>query len=61
MKVKSLCLHKTAGANNQIKQGDAFLLTRHPIGVAYNTLSAMLTNVFHIFSQEQGACHIGLT
>jgi hypothetical protein len=49
MKVKSLCLHKTEGANNHIEQGDAFFFARNPIGVTYDQLTAMLTSVIHDF------------
>ena len=47
MKVKSLSLHKTEGANNNIEQGDALVFARNPIGVTYNQLAAMLTSVIH--------------
>jgi hypothetical protein len=49
MEPKPLRFHKTEGANNHIKQGDALLFARHPIGVTDNQLTAMLTNVIHIF------------
>jgi hypothetical protein len=49
MKPKSLGFHRTEGANNHIEQGNALIFARHPIGVTYNQLVAMLTNVFHIF------------
>jgi hypothetical protein len=51
MKVKSFCLHKTEGANNHIEQGDALVFARNPIGITYHQLTAMLTNVLHIFSK----------
>jgi hypothetical protein len=57
MKVKSLCLHKTEGANNHIKQRDALVFARYPVGVTYDQLAAMLTNVIHIFSSWQVTCH----
>ena len=60
MKVKPFCLHKTEGANNHIKQGDAFFLARNPIAVTYNQLAAMLTSVIHDGLHGQGRCHIGL-
>jgi len=47
MKVKSLSLHETEGANNHIEQGDALVFARNPIGVTYNQLAAMLTSVIH--------------
>jgi hypothetical protein len=50
MKVKPFCLHKTEGANNHVKQADAFLFARNPIGVTYNQLTAMLTDAIHTFS-----------
>jgi hypothetical protein len=50
MKVKSLRLHKTEGANNHIKQGDACFFARNPIGVTYNQVTAMLTDAIHTFS-----------
>jgi hypothetical protein len=49
MKVKSLCLHKTEGANNHIKQRDALVFARYPVGVTYDQLAAMLTSVIHDF------------
>jgi hypothetical protein len=49
MKVKSLCLHKTEGANNHIKQRDALVFARYPVGVTYDQLAAMLTRVIHDF------------
>ena len=51
MEPKPFCLHETEGANNHIKQGDAFFFARNPIGVTYNRLPAMLTNTIHIFPQ----------
>jgi len=39
--------HKTQGANNHIKQPNAFIFARNPIGATYNQLSAMLTRTFH--------------
>jgi hypothetical protein len=50
MKVKLSCLHKTEGANNHIKQGDACFFARNPIGVTYNQVTAMLTEPIHAFS-----------
>jgi hypothetical protein len=49
MKVKSLCLHETDGANNHIEQGDALVFARYPVGVTYDQLAAMLTRVIHDF------------
>jgi hypothetical protein len=49
MEPKPFCLHKTEGANNHIKQGDAFFFARNPIGVTYNQFRAMLTKKIHIF------------
>ena len=49
MKVKSFCLHKTEGANNHIKQANAFIFARNPIGVTDNQLTAMLTDAIHSF------------
>jgi hypothetical protein len=49
MEPKSFRRHKTKGANNHIKQGNAFIFARDPIGVTYNQLTAMLTILFHIF------------
>ena len=60
MKLKPFRLHKTEGANNHIKQGDAFLFARNPIGVADNQLVAMLANVIHDFLHWQAKCHIRL-
>ena len=50
MKVKPFCLHKTEGANNHVKQGDAFFFARNPIGLTDNQLTAMLTVAIHSFS-----------
>jgi hypothetical protein len=50
MKVKSFRRHKTEGANNHVKQADAFFFARNPIGVTYNQLTAMLTDAIHTFS-----------
>jgi hypothetical protein len=47
MKPKSLGFHRTEGANNHIEQGNALIFARHPIGVTYNQLVAMLTDVIH--------------
>jgi hypothetical protein len=33
MKVKAFCLDKTEGANNHVKQADAFFFARNPIDV----------------------------
>jgi hypothetical protein len=49
MEPKPFCLHETEGANNHIKQGDAFFYARNPIGITYNQFRAMLTNKIHIF------------
>jgi hypothetical protein len=48
MKVQPFCLHKTEGANNHIEQRNTLIFARHPVGVADNQLSAMLTAVIHI-------------
>ena len=47
MEPKPLGFHRTEGANNQIEHGNALIFARHPIGIAYNRLSAMLTDVIH--------------
>jgi hypothetical protein len=47
MKVKPFCLQKTEGANNHVKQADAFFFARNPIGVTDNQFPAMLTDVIH--------------
>jgi len=49
MKVKPFCLHKTEGANNNIKQGDACFFARNPIGIADNQVTAMFTDPIHTF------------
>jgi hypothetical protein len=60
MEPKPFRLHKTEGANNHVKQADAFIFARNPIGVTYNQLTAMLTDVIHDFIHGQGRGHIGL-
>jgi hypothetical protein len=50
MEPKLFCLHRAGEANNHVKQGGAFILARHPINVAYDPRSAMLTILVHIFS-----------
>jgi hypothetical protein len=60
MEPKPFRLHKTEGANNHVKQADAFIFARNPIGVTYNQLTAMLTDVIHDFLYWQGRGHIGL-
>ena len=50
MKVKPFCRDTTEGANNHVKQADAFFFARNPIGVTYNQLTAMLTDAIHTFS-----------
>jgi hypothetical protein len=60
MEPKPFRFHKAEGANNHIEQGDAVVFARNPIGVTYNQLVAMLTNVIHDFLHWQGKCHIGL-
>jgi hypothetical protein len=50
MKVKPFCLHRTEGANNHVKQGDAIFFARNPIGITRNQLAAMLTDAIHSFS-----------
>jgi hypothetical protein len=47
MEPKPPSFHRTEGANNKIKQGNALIFARHPIGITNNQLSAMLTNVIH--------------
>jgi len=58
MEPKPLRFHKTEGANNHVEQGDTFVFARHPIGITYNQLPAMFTNVIHIFFWGQGTCHM---
>jgi hypothetical protein len=50
MKVKPFCLHKTGGANNHVKQADAFFFARNPIGLTGNQRTAMLTDAIPRFS-----------
>jgi hypothetical protein len=50
MKVEPCCLHRTEGANNHVKQPDAFFFARNPIGVTDNPFTAMLTDAIHSFS-----------
>jgi len=47
MEPKPFGFHKTEGANNHVKQSDAFFFARNPIGVTYNQVPAMLTNTVH--------------
>jgi hypothetical protein len=47
MEPKPFRRHKTEEANNHIKQRNAFIFARNPIGAAYNQLPAMLTRTFH--------------
>jgi hypothetical protein len=47
MKMKPFCLFKTGRANNQVKQGDALVFARYPVGVTYDQLAAMLTRMIH--------------
>ena len=47
MKVKPFCFHKTEGANDKIKQGNALIFARNTIGVTYYRPIAMLTSVIH--------------
>jgi hypothetical protein len=47
MEPKPFRRHKTEGANNHIKQPNAFIFARNPIGATYNQLLAMLTRTFH--------------
>jgi len=49
MKVKPFCLQKTEGANNNIKQGDACFFARNSIGITYNQVTAMFTDLIHTF------------
>jgi hypothetical protein len=60
MEPKPFSLHKTEGANNHIKQGDAFFFARNPIGVTDNQFVAMLTSVIHDFLHWQAKCQIRL-
>jgi hypothetical protein len=50
MEPKPFCLHKTVGANNNIKQGYASFFARNPIGITYNEVIAMFTDSIHTFS-----------
>jgi hypothetical protein len=50
MEPKPFRRHKTERANNHIEQGNALIFARHPIGVSYNQLIAMLTDAIHTFS-----------
>jgi hypothetical protein len=59
MEVKPFGLHKTERANNHVKQADAFIFARNPIGVSYNQLAAMLTSVNHGLVHWQVRCHMG--
>ena len=47
MKVKPFCFHKTEGANNYVKQGDACFFARNAIGVTDYRPTAMFTSVIH--------------
>ena len=47
MKVKPFCFHKTEGANDKIKQGNALIFARNSIGVTHYRAIAMLTSVIH--------------
>ena len=47
MKVKPFCFHITEGANNYVKQGDACIFARNPIGVTHYRPITMFTSVFH--------------
>jgi hypothetical protein len=47
MEPKPFRRHKTEGANNHIKQPNAFIFARNPIGATYNQLPAMFTRTFH--------------
>jgi hypothetical protein len=57
MKPKPFRLHRTEGANNDIKHCDAFFFARNPVGITHNQLVAVLTNGIHIFLNAQGTCH----
>jgi len=50
MKPESLCFHKAQGANDHVKQSDAFFFARNPIGVTDNQFPTMLTNTIHILT-----------
>jgi hypothetical protein len=47
MEPKPFRRDKTEGTNNYIKQRNAFIFARNPIGAAYNQLPAMFTRTFH--------------
>ena len=51
MKVKPFRFHKTEGANNNIKQGDACFFARNPISITYNQVTAMFTDQIPTFSR----------
>lgn len=50
VKVQPLCLRRTEGANNHIKQDHTRLFTRDSVGVPYYQLAAMLTSAIHKLS-----------
>jgi hypothetical protein len=52
MEPKPLGFHRTEGANDKIEKRNALIFARHPIGIAYNRLSTMLTDVIHIVSRS---------
>ena len=47
MEPKPFGFHRTEGANDKIEQWNALIFARNPIGIAYNRLSTMLTDVIH--------------
>jgi hypothetical protein len=47
MEPKPFRRDKTEGTNNYIKQRNAFIFARNPIGATYNQLPAMFTRTFH--------------
>jgi hypothetical protein len=50
MEPKPFGFHRTEAANNQIEQGDALFFARNPIGITYNQVIAMFTDLIHIAS-----------
>jgi hypothetical protein len=50
MKVKPFRFHKTEGANDNIKQGDACFFACNSIGITYNQVTAMFTDQIPTFS-----------
>jgi hypothetical protein len=48
VKAQPLCLRRTQGANDHIKQGHTGLFAGNTVGATYNQLAAMLTGLIHI-------------